>query len=212
MNNNDTELLSQALKRQNERAARMKMPDDMEQRVMERINSPRAFAPPRLYPAIAAIAASIVLLLTLLPMFTDTPKQPIAQQQAMCLVGPYDSIVKRMEPEKKLYRAHVQSVQSLNTKCTEPMYKTKSALKAKPKAREIPDTLGDGIWQRRENVLLALQMLAECEAGGEQRQRNAVVEAAFLSTPRPHELQLVVSETGDYQVVADDQQPSVIEL
>jgi len=74
-----------------------------------------------------------------------------------------------------------------------------------------PDTLGDGIWEQKENVALALQMLAECEAAGEQIQRNTIVEAAFQSTPKPHSLQLVVSETGDYMIV-DDSEPKIIEL
>ena len=56
--NNDRELFHQALQRQNERAARMKMPDDMEQRVMESIGYRRHHA--WLYPA---IAASIVVAL-----------------------------------------------------------------------------------------------------------------------------------------------------
>lgn len=37
--NNDKDLFRQALQRQNEQSARMKMPDDMEQRVMERIET-----------------------------------------------------------------------------------------------------------------------------------------------------------------------------
>ncbi len=37
--NNDKELFRQALLRQNERAARMKMPDDMEQRVMQHLEA-----------------------------------------------------------------------------------------------------------------------------------------------------------------------------
>lgn len=37
--NNDKALFRQALQRQNERSARMKMPNDMEQRVMERIET-----------------------------------------------------------------------------------------------------------------------------------------------------------------------------
>ena len=39
--NNDKDLLRQALQRQNERAARMKMPDDMEQRVKMCIEAQR---------------------------------------------------------------------------------------------------------------------------------------------------------------------------
>ena len=54
--NNDKTLFRQALQRQNERAARMKMPDNMEQRVMKRIGHRRRYA--WLYPA---IAASIVI-------------------------------------------------------------------------------------------------------------------------------------------------------
>ena len=61
--NNDKTLFRQALQRQNERAARMKMPDDMEQRVMERIKPKHHRV--WLYPAITAVAASILLLLTL---------------------------------------------------------------------------------------------------------------------------------------------------
>ena len=56
--NNNRDLFHQALQRQNERAARMKMPDDMVQRVMERIGHRRRHA--WLYPA---IAASIVVAL-----------------------------------------------------------------------------------------------------------------------------------------------------
>lgn len=54
--NNDKTLFRQALQRQNERAARMKMPDNMEQRVMKRIGHRRRYA--WFYPA---IAASIVI-------------------------------------------------------------------------------------------------------------------------------------------------------
>lgn len=62
--NNDKALFRQALQRQNERAARMKMPDDMEQRMMQRI-SPKKSIRHWHYTAIGAVAASILLLLTL---------------------------------------------------------------------------------------------------------------------------------------------------
>ena len=61
--NNDKELFRQALQRQNERAARMKMPDDMEQRVMERVRHKKTIRR-WLYLSTAAVAASVVLLLT----------------------------------------------------------------------------------------------------------------------------------------------------
>ena len=57
------ELIRQALQRQNDRAAGMKMPDDMKQRVMDRIN-PKKTSYRWLYSfSIGAIAASILLLL-----------------------------------------------------------------------------------------------------------------------------------------------------
>lgn len=74
--NNDKALFRQALQRQNERAAKMKMPDDMEQRVMERIKPKRRHV--WLYPAITAVAASILLLLTL---HTQDPESSGLQPQ-----------------------------------------------------------------------------------------------------------------------------------
>ena len=58
------ELFRQALQRQNDRAARMKMPDDMEQRVMDRIRQKNTSHRWLCAASIGAIAASILLLLT----------------------------------------------------------------------------------------------------------------------------------------------------
>ena len=58
------ELFRQALQRQNDRSAGMRMPDDMERRVMDRIK-PKKTSYRWLYAAsIGAIAASVLLLLT----------------------------------------------------------------------------------------------------------------------------------------------------
>ena len=84
---------------------------------------------------------------------------------------------------------------------------------SKPK-REIPDTLGNGIWQREENVVRAMQMLADCEATiqrEEQQVRNAVIEATFRATPQPANIQLVTNENGDY-FVSDKSQQTIIEI
>ncbi len=95
--------------------------------------------------------------------------------------------------------------------------RTRGATSSSRKAlaqRELPDTLGQGIWQDEENVLLALQMLADCEktiARSEQRLRNDMVEAAFTALPQPPQARLVVYDNGDYMVV-DDSQPTIIEL
>ena len=183
-------------------ATQPQMPTDFTDRVMERIKPRRRLV--WLYPTIAAVAASALLFLTL--HYNNSNVEPavspmVAQQQ--------DSIAK---VEDKMYIAHhVQSVQSPNTHRTKTVYKPKKASVKRLASPETPDTLGEGIWKQKENVVLALQMLAECEAAGEQIQRNTIVEAAFQSTLKPHHLQLVVSESGDYTVV-DDSKPSIIEL
>ena len=60
---NNDKLFRQALQRQNDRASEMKMPDDMEQRVMKRIKS-KSKSSRWLYAAsISAIAASLLLLI-----------------------------------------------------------------------------------------------------------------------------------------------------
>ena len=74
---NNEQLFRQALQRQNDRAARLKMPDDMEQRVMRRVK-PRKTIRRWLYPiSIAAAAASVLLLLTL--QYNNKAKSPIQQ-------------------------------------------------------------------------------------------------------------------------------------
>jgi len=72
------------------------------------------------------------------------------------------------------------------------------------RAKVIPDTLGDGIWRNRENVVLALQMLSECEQTirrEEQEVRNTVIKATFRAMPQPANVILVTTETGDCEVM-----------
>lgn len=71
--NNDN-LFRQALQRQNERAAGMKMPDDMEQRVMKSLK-PQATKRRWLYPLSAIAVAASVLLLILLNIGKQKPEQ-----------------------------------------------------------------------------------------------------------------------------------------
>lgn len=78
---NNEQLFRQALQRQNDRAARLKMPDDMEQRVMRRVK-PRKTIRRWLYPiSIAAAAASVLLLLTL--QYNNKVESPIQQSHRL---------------------------------------------------------------------------------------------------------------------------------
>ena len=76
------------------------------------------------------------------------------------------------------------------------------------------DTLGSAIWQREENVALALQMLSDCEQTiqrEEQELRNNIIRATFNATPQPAKAQLLLNDNGDYMVV-EDNGPFIIEL
>ena len=76
------------------------------------------------------------------------------------------------------------------------------------------DTLGSAIWQREENVALALQMLSDCEQTiqrEEQELRNNIIRATFNATPQPAKAQLLLNDNGDYMVV-EDNGPIIIEL
>ena len=97
--NSDKDLFRQALQRQNERAARMKMPDDMEQRVMERIRPKKAMHR-WLYPAIATVAASILLLLVI--HFSQAPvKEQSVVTEAMEQEAIIQTVPQPIVEEKK---------------------------------------------------------------------------------------------------------------
>lgn len=204
--NKDIELFRHALQRQNERAARMQIPDDMEQRVMERIRSKNSIRRWLYLTSIAAVAAGVLLLLSL-----HYNNSNVKSTEALMVTRQTQPRDNTMKVEEKVFIANVQTVQSKDMERTNPKYRQKKSSAKPPITPEIPDTLGDGIWKQKENVMMALQMLAECEAVGKQIHRNTIVEAAFQSTLKPHHLQLVVSENGDYMVV-DGSLPTIIEL
>ena len=76
------------------------------------------------------------------------------------------------------------------------------------------DTLGSAIWQREENVVLALQMLSDCDQTiqrEEQELRNDIIRATFNATPQPAKARLLLNDNGDYMVV-EDNGPVIIAL
>ena len=84
----------------------------------------------------------------------------------------------------------------------------------KTQRREIPDTLGNSIWQHRENVVRAIQVLADCEATivrEEQEVRNDIVKATYNAMPQPANVILVTNEAGDC-IVSDTNEQTIIEI
>ena len=153
-----------------------------------------------------AAAASLVIIIgvgvTMWPLAEQAPKE------VATVIGPKPAPAPTKTEQKMVVEEEVQKVTP--------------QLAAKPKhhkavtkpLREIPDTLGNGIWQREENVVRAMQMLADCEATiqrEEQQVRNAVIEATFRATPQPANIQLVTNENGDY-FVSDKSQQTIIEI
>ena len=94
----EIQLFRQALQRQNDRASEMKMPDDMEQRVMKRIKS-KSKSSRRLYAAtVSAIAAGLLLLIGLSLFMKDGKsegEEPVVAQHK----EQRDSMVKIEEKE-----------------------------------------------------------------------------------------------------------------
>ena len=207
-------LFQQALQRQNDRAAGMKMPDDMEQRVMKSLTpnpSPRRGEPsslvlrrsPLLWRGIGggciAVAASVLLLILL----NIGKQQPDQQPPVMAEVVPVPQPNMPDEPIEHANPAH-------------PIIPVKVAKAAATKKQlaeaELPDTLGQGIFESEENVRLAVQMLSECEATirhEEQQARNYIIEATYNALPQAENAMLVTNENGDFEVIQVSEQTAI---
>lgn len=213
-------LFRQALQRQNDRAAGMKMPDDMEQRVMGSLTpkqgstivnpSPRrgepSPLPPRRSPLLwrgigggcIAVAAS-VLLLILLNVRTQQAEQPPVIAEIVTEPQP-------IIPDEPVEHANP----------TKPIIPVKVAKTAAPKKQlaeaELPDTLGQGIFESEENVRIAMQILCECEATirqEKQQTRNYIIETTFNALPQAENALLVTNENGDFEVIEVSEQTAI---
>ena len=213
-------LFSQALQRQNDRAAGMKMPDDMEQRVMGSLTpkqgstivnpSPRRGEPsplplrrsPLLWRGIGggciAVAAS-VLLLILLNIGKQQAEQPPVIAEIVTEPQP-------IIPDEPVEHANP----------TKPIIPVKVAKTAAPKKQlaeaELPDTLGQDIFESEENVRIAMQILGECEATirqEKQQTRNYIIETTFNALPQAENALLVTNENGDFEVIEVSEQTAI---
>lgn len=204
MNKPNDKDLREALRRREARRQRPQPSADFCNNVMLRIGQQNGQPKRRriwVYTAIG-VAASIILLLTLHRNPIEQKEKPVVAQKTMKL----QPVVQPAE----------EPAPSQTKEVSKAVVAKKTTAKPRIKARkeEIPDTLGNGIWQSKENVMLAMQMLSECEVTierGEQRIRNDIVRTTYQATPQSAHLQLVVCDNGDCMVV-DDRQPVIIEL
>ena len=153
-----------------------------------------------LLPASAlAIAASVLLLI----IFNIEKPQP--EQQTPVIAE------KVMPPVPVISDEPIE-----HAKPTRPIKPVKVAKAATPKKRpieaELPDTLGQSIFESEENVRIAMQILCECEATirrEEQQTRNDIIEATFNALPHAEDALLVRGESGDLEVIQVSQQTAI---
>lgn len=205
-------LLREALSRREQK--RPQMPAHLNERVMKRLATKPASRRRWLIPAIAAVAASLLLLLTMHLLNVEQPltaHQDEKPKQAKVCHVPVKHVTKDHEPAPQ--QKTLTQVSSPRTRKKGTAARNTQRATARPE-KAIPDTLGNGIWHSKENVLLAIQLLSECEQTierSEQRIRNDIVRATYHATPQPANAQLVINDNGDYMVV-EDSQPAIIEL
>jgi len=153
-----------------------------------------------LLPASAlAVAASVLLLI----IFNIEKPQP--EQQTPVIAE------KVMPPVPAISDEPIE-----HAKPTRPIKPVKVAKAATPKKQpieaELPDTLGQSIFESEENVRIAMQILCECEATirqEKQQTRNYIIEATFNALPHAEDAQLVRGENGDLEVIQVSQQTAI---
>ena len=180
-----------------------------------------------LYTTIGAAAASIMLLLTLHQISPDVGgrQQPVVAQHTNV-----HSEKRIAPPDTKDASAPLQATESAQSDKQNAYMETTAGIgnphrqnfknakavdagerphtptvtkAAKKTKREIPDTLGNGIWTHEENVIRAMRILADCEATiarEHQQVRNEIIETTFHATPQRAGAILVTNEAGDYEV------------
>lgn len=180
-----------------------------------------------LYTTIGAAAASIMLLLTLHQISPDVGgrQQPVVAQHTDVhsekriappdtkdASAPLPATASAQSDKQNAYmettagkgNPHRQNFKNAKAVDAGERTHTPTVTKAAKKTkREIPDTLGNGIWTHEENVIRAMRILADCEATiarEHQQVRNEIIETTFHATPQRAGAILVTNEAGDYEV------------
>ena len=163
------------------------LPSSLNERLMRRLDEqkkPRR----RVWPFAATalgIAASVLLALMLKPTTEQTTQPPVVADL------PQETPPQTAVPDEP----------------SEPSEPNKPTNPIKPKrlaAAELPDTLGESIFESEENVMRTALMLYECEVTirqEEQQLRNHIIEATFNALPQAENSLLVTNENGDFEVI-----------
>lgn len=153
-----------------------------------------------LLPASALAIAASVLLLILLNIEKQKPEQqtPVIAEKVMSPVPVIsDEPIEHAKPTKPIKPVKVAKT---------------VAPKKRPIEAELPDTLGQSIFESEENVRIAMQILCECEATirqEKQQTRNYIIEATFNALPQAENALLVTNENGDFEVIQVSEQTAI---
>ena len=148
---NNDKLFRQALQRQNDRAANMKMPDDMEQRVMRNLK-PKAIKRRWLYPLSTIAVTASVLLLIMLNTGKHEPEQqtPVVAKE---VTVPKDNMEET--PQKIASTKATEQPVAAQTAKPQPAKKRKKA--HKPALEEPVPQEAEPVQEEQENEYLPQQ-------------------------------------------------------
>lgn len=199
--NNDTNLRKAVGRRERQLPP---MPADLNERLMKRLQEPDAAKKSRdrrtwLY-TIVAVAASILLIIGIRAFMTE---RAVPQGKIVAKENHGDRLRDSVQNNGSFPMIPSQPIAAADEK-PKALRKHKVVMRQRRLQREIPDTLGEGIWQSERNVVRAMQMLGECEAviqKNEQEVRNNIVRCIYNVMPQPDNVILVTNEAGDCEVI-----------
>ena len=138
------------------------------------------------------------------------PKQPLLAQTNEPHQG------ERLQTGRKARKSGLEKNKAKDEMATRPI-KENIVSKAEPEEpttqiaevkEDLPDTLGNSIFQSPKNVLIAMRMLSECDeiiSRETQEIRNDILEATFNVVPPSPRAILVKDENGDLNVMETNQ-------
>ena len=138
------------------------------------------------------------------------PKLPMLAQANETRQG------ERLQTGRKARKSGLEKNKAKDEMATRPI-KENIVSKAEPEEpttqiaevkEDLPDTLGNSIFQSPKNVLIAMRMLSECDeiiSRETQEIRNDILEATFNVVPPSPRAILVKDENGDLNVMETNQ-------
>ena len=182
------------------------------------------------WAALTAVAASLAFILMLAWPQEKTDNNPVSQVDKTPMIvvensedehAPTTDTLSKMADAHQVPEVEVDTKAKVVGAAKSPQSSRPAKMPSEVQSQALmsnntlyEDTLGSGIWKDEKNIIIAQEILNDCERTIIQSKktiRNGVVEASFNALPQRPNIQLVIDEDGNY-VVTDDAQPSIIAL